>query len=117
MFKQFVYVAFIIKVFKLFYLQVAKYVVYTTNLWILFCVVVTVVTRWSSILILFRVSISCSSCFVMHEIIMCLNPRLPIVEFVHSGVWIIGTSDGCNLPLFAKISQAFRMRLCIHPLV
>ena len=34
--KQFVYVAFIIKVFKLFYLQVAKYVVYATNLWILF---------------------------------------------------------------------------------
>ena len=78
--------------------------VYATNLRILFCVVVTVVTRWSSILILFRVSISCSSCFVMHEIIMCLNPRLPIVELVHSGVWIIGTSDGCNLPMFAKIS-------------
>ena len=33
-----------------------------------------------------------------------LNPQLPIVEFVHSGVWIIGPSDGCNLPLFAKIS-------------
>ena len=78
--------------------------VYATNLWILCSVVVTVVTRWSSILILFRVSISCSSCFVMHDIIMCLNPRLRFVEFVHSGVWIIGTSDGCNLPLFAKIS-------------
>ena len=77
--------------------------VYATNLWILFCVVVTMVTRWSSILILLRVSISCSSCFVMYEIIMCLNPRLPIVEFVHSGVWIIGTSDGCNLPLFANM--------------
>ena len=62
------------------------------------------VTRGSSILILFRVSISCSSCFVMHDIIICLNPRLSIVEFVHSGVWIIGTSDGCYLPLFAKIS-------------
>ena len=47
------------------------------------------------------VSISCTSCFVMHDIIICLNPRLSIVEFVHSGVWIIGTSDGCNLPLFA----------------
>ena len=45
------------------------------------------------------------------------NPRLPIVEFVHSGVLIIGASDGCNLSLFAKISQALRMRLCIHPLV
>ena len=91
--------------------------VYATNLWILCSVVVTVVTTWLSILILFKVSISYSSCFVMHEIIMGLNPRLPIVEFVHSGVWIIGTSDGCNLPLFAKISQAFRMRLCIHLLV
>ena len=59
---------------------------------------------WLSILILFKVSISCTSCFVMHEIIMCLNPRLPIVEFVHQGVWIIGTSDGCYLPLFAKIT-------------
>ena len=83
--------------------------------WILFSVVVTVVTKWLSILILFCASISCTSCFVMHEIIIYLNPRLPIVEFVHSGVWIIGTSDGCNLPLFAKISQAIRMRLCIHP--
>ena len=91
--------------------------VYATNLWILFHVFVTVVTTWKSILMLFCVSISCTSCFVMHEIIMCLNPRLLIVEFVHSGVWIIGTSDGCNLPLFAKISQALRMRLCIHPLV
>ena len=68
--------------------------VYTTNLWILCSVVVTVFTTWLSILILFQVSISCTSCFVMHEIIMCLNPRLPIVEFVHSGVWIIGTSGG-----------------------
>ena len=85
--------------------------VYATNLWILCSVVVTVVTTWLSILILFKVSISCSSCFVMHEIIMCLNPRLPIVEFVHSGVWIIGTSGGCNLPLFAKISQAFKVEL------
>ena len=48
--------------------------------------------------------IGCTSCFVMHEIIICLNPRWSIVEFVHSSVWIIGTSDGCNLPLFAKIS-------------
>ena len=78
--------------------------VYATNLWILCSVVVTVVTTWLSILILFKLSISSSSCFVMHEIIMCLNPRLPIVEFVHSGVWIIVTSDGFNLPLFAKIS-------------
>ena len=31
--EQFVYVAFIVKVFKLFYLQVARYVVYTTNVW------------------------------------------------------------------------------------
>ena len=74
---------------------------YATNLWILCSVVVMVVTTWLSILILFKVSISCSSCFVMHELIMCLNPRLPIVEL---GVWIIGTSDGCYLPLFAKIS-------------
>ena len=66
--------------------------------------VVMVVTRWSSILILLTVSISCSSCFVMHEIIMCLNLRLTIVEFVHSGVWIIRISVGCNLLLFAKIS-------------
>ena len=85
--------------------------VYATNLWILFCVVVMVVRRWSSILILFRLSTSFSSGFVMHEIIMCLNPRLPIVEFVHSGVWSIGTSGGCNLPLFAKISQAFKVEL------
>ena len=91
--------------------------VYATNLWILCSVVVTVVTRWSSILSLFKVSISCSSCFVTHEIIMCLNPRLPIVEFVHQGVWITGASDGCNLPLFANISLAFRMGLCIHPLM
>ena len=40
----------------------------------------------------------------MHEIIIYLNPRLWIVECVHSGVWIIETSDGWNLPLFAKIS-------------
>ena len=83
MYEQFVYVAFIVKVFTLFYLQVARQVVYATNLWILCSVVVTVVKTWLSILILFKVSISCSSCFVMHEIIMCLNPRLPIVEFVH----------------------------------
>ena len=83
MYEQFVYVAFIRKVFKLFYLQVARYVIYATNLWILCSVVVTVVTTWLSIFILFKVSISCSSCFVMHEIIMCLNPQLPIVEFVH----------------------------------
>ena len=69
MYEQFVYVAFIVKVFKLFYLQVARLMVYATNLWIL-CSVVTVVTRWSSILILLRVSISCSSCFVMHDIII-----------------------------------------------
>ena len=50
--EQFVYVAFIVKVFKLFYLQVATLVVYATNLWILFCVVVTVVTMWSSILMI-----------------------------------------------------------------
>ena len=53
MYEQFVYVAFIVKVFKLFYLKVARWVVYATYLWILCSVVVTVVTTWSSILILF----------------------------------------------------------------
>ena len=43
------------------------------------------------------------------------EPSIANCRVVHSGVWIIGTSDGCNLPLFAKISQAFSMRLCIHP--
>ena len=62
--------AFIVKVFKLFYLQVARLVVYATNLWILCSVVVTVVKTWLSILVLFKVSISCTSCFVMHEIII-----------------------------------------------
>ena len=66
--------AFIVKVFKLFYLQVARLVVYATNLRILCSVVVTVVKTWLSILVLFKVSNSCSSCFVMHEIIVCLNP-------------------------------------------
>ena len=68
--------------------------VYATNLWILCSVVVTVVTTWLSILILFCVSISCTSCFVMHEIIIYLNPQLSIVEYLHSGLWIIGTSGG-----------------------
>ena len=31
MYEQFVYVAFIVKVFKLFYLQIARYMVYATN--------------------------------------------------------------------------------------
>ena len=53
MYEQFVYVAFIVKVFKLFYLQVARKVVYATNLWILCSDVVTVVTTLLSILILF----------------------------------------------------------------
>ena len=73
-FSQLIYVACIVKVFKLFYLQVARKVVYATILWILFCVFVTVVTMWSSILILFCVSSSCTSCFVIHEIIVCLIP-------------------------------------------
>ena len=82
----------------------------------LFGVVVTVVTRWSCILILLRVSISCSSCFVMHKIKMCLNPRLPIEEFVHSGVWIIGTSDGCNLPLFCQDKSGIQNEVVYSPL-
>ena len=76
MYEQFVNVALILEVFKLFYLQVAKKVVYAATFWILFCVNVTVVAIWSSILILFCVSISCTSCFVMQEIIIYLNPRL-----------------------------------------
>ena len=76
MYEQFVYVALILEVFKLFYLQVAKKVVYATTLWISFCVNETVVAIWSSILILFCVSISHTSCFVMHEIIIYLYPRL-----------------------------------------
>ena len=67
-----------------------------------------------NILILFRVSISCSSCFLKHETIICLNHQLLIVEFVHSGVWSIGTSDGCNLPLLAKIGWHSKWS-CIHP--
>ena len=39
------------------------------------------------------VLICCISCFKIHESTSCLNhPRLSIVEYVHSGVWIIGTS-------------------------
>ena len=95
MFEQFVYVAFIVKVFKFcFTCKLLGRWFYATNLLILLCAVVTVVTTWSIILILFCVSISCTPCFVMHDFIICLNPRLSIVEFVHSGVWIIGTSDG-----------------------
>ena len=85
--------------------------VYATILWILFGVFVTAVTTWSSILVYFCVSISCTSCFVMHGIIIYLNPRLSVLEFVHLGVWIIGTSDGCNLPLFVMISYAFKVEL------
>ena len=54
MYEQFVYVAFIVKVFKLFYLQVARWVVYATNLRILFYVVVTVVTSGFAFLFCFR---------------------------------------------------------------
>ena len=45
-----------------------------TRLLFLCSVGVTVVTTCLSILILFNVSVSFTSCFVMHEIIICLNP-------------------------------------------
>ena len=47
-----------------------------------------------------------------------LNSRLPFAEYVHSGVWIVVTSEVLKLPLFAKIGPACRVKLlCIHPLV
>ena len=33
-----------------------------------------------------------------------------MVEFVHSGVWIVWTSEVSNLLLFAKISWVFKVK-------
>ena len=41
-----------------------------------------------------------------------------MVEFVHSGVWIVWTSEVSNLLLFAKISWVFRVKFFfLHPKV
>ena len=83
---------------------------------ILFSVVVTVVTKWLSILILFCASIRCTSCFVMHEIIIYLNPRLPIVEFVHSGVWIVATSDVMKFTIVCQDKSGIQNEVVYPPL-
>ena len=38
-------------------------------------------------------SSSCTSCFVIFKIILCLNPSSSLIEFVDSGMWIIGTPE------------------------
>ena len=49
--------------------------------------------RGKAFLFCFFGSSSCTSCFVIFKIILCLNPSSSLIEFVDSGMWIIGTPE------------------------